>query len=184
MENKTKLVKPAHKLNVIYVFLIAIVLFLIIVYFFHPFRTFSKYFVTKGDSYLSQKKYVSANLEYDKALMLNPKNGKAIHRKEITKNAETDIKALIPFWTETNNQEMLAKMDKVETFPRNENEALILSKKLMEESEYQLAIIPAETAVAMAPEYETAQTYLKIAKEKAATLTEISPENQSAYLQQ
>ena len=164
--------------------LLCILLIVLVFFFFHPMRIFSKRFVEKGDQFLLQKKYVSAGLQYEKALMLNSKYKTAKEHLELANNAQTDVSALLSFYKEKNATEEISKFDLANSFPENENAALTTAKNLIEDGEYQLALIPAETATEMSPNYDTAWKYLQIANLRISQMSELTPEHQNNFAQE
>lgn len=161
------------------IFLIFLLLFFLI----KPLRTYSaQKYVTEGDKYLANKEYLHADLAYDKALTLLPSNKTAKERKTLAKEASQNVLVLESFYKSNNFNGQKEKLDEATTFPTNETEAVKLSKQLIEEKEYQLAIIPAKTATEMAPDYRDAWIYLGIANLKTAELTDLSSEVQAGYI--
>ncbi len=157
--------------------------FLLIIFLLKPLRTFSsKKFVSVGDEYLASKKYLHADLAYEKALLLSPKNSDILAKRALAKSASEDIEKLESFFQEEKfsaNKEALLSASE---FPSSETDALKLCKELIEKGEYQLAIIPAHTATEMDPGYRDAWLYLGIANLKTAQLVELSPEVKQAYM--
>lgn len=139
-------------------------------------------YVKKGDQLLSEKKYLSADLAYQKALILNPKNKMASERRDLVTKAEDNVLVLEDFYKNSDNVSQKNLFSSVSAFPANETEALKLSKELIEKGEYQLAIVPAETAKQMAPDYALCWQYLGIANQRTTELSELSPEIKEKYL--
>jgi len=161
------------------IFLVFLLLFFLI----KPLRTYSaQKYITEGDRYLANKEYLHADLAYDKALTLFPSSKTAKERKTLTEEASRNVLVLEDFYKENNFGEQKEKLDEATTFPTNETEAVNLSKQLIEEKEYQLAIIPAKTATEMAPDYRDAWIYLGIANLKTAQLTNLSSDIQAGYI--
>lgn len=163
---------------------LAVVLLVLIFVIFKPLRIFSKRFVIKGDQYLLEQKYVSADLEYDKALMLDPDNKIIKQRKNLVRDGSSNIIYLIDFYKENNDEKALSFFESANAFPKNETEALKLSKQLMKDGQYQMAIIPAKTATEMDPDYGDAWLYLSIANLKVSQMLELLPAVKNQYLDQ
>jgi len=139
-------------------------------------------YIDSGDKFLAQKEYVRADLEYQKALILSPNCNQAKERQVLAKNVAGDISAVKNL---NGNALFISIVDKINSasgFPGNETEAVRQSRQLIEEGEYQLAIIPAKTALEMDPNYRDAWLYLGLANLKAATLIQIWPDIAQEYL--
>lgn len=163
--------------------IIVLILILIAIYFItRPIRISSaNKYIDSGDQFLMQKKYLSADLEYRKAISIN-NDKKAIERRNLVQDIETDITKLKSMLEEKNNTALLDKFTSATEVPQNESDAVKLSKKLIEENEYQLAILPAKTAIEMDKDYRDAWLYLGIANIKAASTLELTPEIKEQYL--
>lgn len=173
---------PPKESHSIWKILLLLVLLIILMFFvFHPMRIFSKRFVEKGDQLLLQKKYVSAGLQYEKALMLDSKDKTAKEHLELANNAQIDVSALLTFYKEKNVADQIAKFDLANSFPENENAALTTAKSLIDDGEYQLALIPVKTATEMSPNYGTAWKYLQIANLRISQMAELTPANQNHF---
>jgi Flp pilus assembly protein TadD len=136
-----------------------------------------------GDNLLLQKKFLSADLEYRKALMLNGNNTKAKENRILTEKAADDILTLGNF-VKDNSPKESALFDLATGVPKSETEAVLTSKKLIEEGEYQLAAFPAKTATEMDRTYSEAWIYLGISYLKSAQLLETSNEQKATYKNQ
>lgn len=139
-------------------------------------------YVEKGNQYLAEKKYISAEIEYKKALILDSDNKEAETNIELADEASKNVEALESFYKKSNYSDQFKTYQEATAFPKNEVEAVKLAKKLIEKKEYQLAIIPAMTATEMAPDYRDAWVYLGIANKKTADEEQISPEGKKVYL--
>ena len=139
-------------------------------------------YLDAGDNYLTQKQYLRADLEYQKALILTPKNNEAKQRRVFVKNTAGDILQIKNFSGGVNFDQLIEKIDLATDFPGDETAAVRLSKQFIEEKEYQLAILPAKTATEMDPDYIDAWAYLGIANLKAATLIQLWPDVKEKYL--
>ena len=162
--------------------LIILVLFLLI-FLLKPLRIFSSNkLVSAGDEYLASKKYLHADLAYEKALLLSPKNPDIIAKRALAKSASEDIEKLESLFQNEKYSMNKKALESASVFPENETAALKLSKDLIEKGEYQMAIIPAHTATEMDPGYRDAWLYLGIANLKTAELVELSPEVKQTYM--
>lgn len=137
-------------------------------------------YVAKGDDLLEQKKYLSAELQYRKALILK-KNNQAEKRIELSKRAQTNVLELEIFYAEKDNLDQLNLFSKVKEVPANAKDAVVLAQDLIKSGEYQLAIVAADTALQMDPGYDIAKEYYSIANKETANLTELSPDAQKYY---
>ena len=138
-------------------------------------------YIDSGDKYLLKKEYLKADLEYQKSIILSSST-KATHRLELVEDAMADIEALKDFYIEQNAESQIELLEGANIIPKNESDAAKESKKLVEEKEYQLAIIPAKTAVEMDKEYRDGWLYLGIANLKCAEYLELKPEIKRTYL--
>ena len=165
--------------------IIVIIFVVLIIYFTNPLRGKSaQNFISSGDIFLADKKYLSANLEYQKALILNPRNPAALDRKNLIELAESNVLELEGFLKANQFTEELKKIDEANSFPEDETEAVKLSKKLIKEQEYQLAIIPAKVAIQMDRNYRDGWLYLGIANLKTAQFVELTPKVRSQYVEE
>jgi len=130
-------------------------------------KNLSNHLVKKGDTYLAQKEYLSAELQYEKVLTLSKKNVLAKDRLNLAKEAENNVLALEDFYKESGNAEQIELFREATSVPKSAKSAVILSKELIEKGEYQLAAVAAGTAVEMDKDYDLAKTYRSIALSKA-----------------
>jgi tetratricopeptide (TPR) repeat protein len=166
-------------------FIIALILILAIYVLTKPLRSkASKEYVSKGDSFLAQNKYVSADLEYEKALELDSKNELATQRKTLADNASKNVITLESFYKENNYPDQLNKLKQAENVPQNATDAVILSKQLIQSGQYQLAAISAKNAVEMASNYRDAWVYLGLSYKEIAQNVELRPDVASGYMSQ
>lgn len=142
----------------------------------------TKKYLDSGDNFLTQKQYLHADLEYQKALILSPKNNDAKQRRVFVKNTAGNILEIQKLANGKNLSQLIEKIKLATDFPDDETAAVRLAKKFIEESEYQLAILPAKTATEMDPDYVDAWVYLGIANLKAATLLQLWPDVKDKYL--
>ena len=131
---------------------------------------------------MASKKYLHADLAYEKALLLSPKNPDIIAKRALAKSASEDIEKLESLFQNEKYSMNKKALESASVFPENETAALKLSKDLIEKGEYQMAIIPAHTATEMDPGYRDAWLYLGIANLKTAELVELSPEVKQTYM--
>lgn len=165
------------KLAIIPVILIGLLLVLI------PIRkNLSNRYLDAGDKLLGERKYISAQVAYDKSLYLNSNNESARNHRELARRSETDLEELGKYYGEVKDTENLRKISWAKAIPSEEIEAVKLSKEFIEKDEYQLAIVSAATATEMDPLYRDAWLYLGISNMKAAQMLELSPESKKSYL--
>ncbi|MEK9155816.1 MAG: hypothetical protein AAB360_00740 [Patescibacteria group bacterium] len=144
----------------------------------------SEKYLKQGDQLLVQKQYLSADLAYRKAEILSSKNKVIKERRHTAKEAAADIKLLLPFWQEKGELTQLSLYDDANAVPANEVEAVRLARRLIEQNEPQLALIPTQTALDMDKNYRDAWLYLGAANLQAAKILEISADARSHYLNQ
>jgi len=178
---------PNDKLKVVFLVLkwLVIVAIIVLVLFLlsSPLRgKAANHYVVRGDQFLAEKKYLSSGLEYDKALILNSGNLMARQRKLLTEKASSNILDLQSYLNLPQFSFLSDKFKEATAFPESESAAVKLSKKLILENEYQLAAIPAQTAIEMDKEYRDAWLYLGIANLKTAQFVEMKPEIKNEYL--
>ncbi len=166
--------------------LIGLIILVVLILFFlmKPLRTYSaQKYIDEGDAYLAKKLYLHADLEYEKALVIFPGSKTAKERRALTEEASRNVLALEDFYKQGSFNSQKDKLEEALAFPKEEIEGVRLSKQLIKEKEYQLAIIPAKTAVEMDNNYRDAWLYLGIANLKTAELADISPSARSAYIE-
>ena len=160
-----------------------IIFFLLLVLISSPLRgKAANSYVKRGDNLLLQKKYVSAEVEYTKALTLNTGNIVAKDHMDLAKKAAINIGEFERFFDLPQFADFKAKYEIAITVPTNQSDAVKTSKNLIEDGEYQLAIIPAKTALEMDNGYRDAWLYFGIANLKTAQLAELKSEDQNEYL--
>lgn len=148
-----------------------------------PLKTYSvKKYISKGDEFLAQKKYLHAELEYEKGQFFSRKNNDLKTQRALARECQENVLKLEDFYKGKSKKEEADKITQATVIPENESEALKLAKKYIEDKEYQLAIIPARTATEMDPNYRDAWLYLGIANQKTAELVELTKEMQDKYL--
>lgn len=163
--------------------LIAAIIFMFLLLISKPLRkVWSNNYVKSGDEYLLQKKFLSAELEYEKAQNLYSLNTKAKDREILAKSSAADIRTLQSFYEEKNLGLQIENINLATTVPNSEFEAAKNAKSLIEQSEFQLAILAATTATQMNSKYRDGWLYLAIANMKTAQLTELSKDDRAQYV--
>jgi len=145
-------------------------------------KVWSNNYIRSGDEYLLQKKFLSAELEYEKAQNLYSLNTKAKDREILAMSSAIDIRALQSFYEEKNLGLQIENINLATAVPSSEFEAAKNAKYLIEQSEYQLAILAATTATQMNGKYRDGWLYLSIANMKTAQLTELSKDDRAQYV--
>lgn len=164
--------------------LIAGITFALISLILRPFRKeWSQNYLSEGDAFLIQKKYISAELQYEKGLLLNKNDNKFKDRISLCKNASTDPLVLEDFYKEKNLSMALSKLDLARSIPESVTEAVGLAKSLIEGEEYQLAVIAAQNSTEMEKGFRDAWLYLGIANLKTVQNVELVSEDRRNYLE-
>ncbi len=99
-------------------------------------------YLERGDQYLLQKKYLSAELEYQKSLTLY-KTNLAQDRISLANQAQTDVLKLKPLLQAKNVSKALEDFDRA-TAKYTHYDALRVGKELYERGELQLALVALE----------------------------------------
>lgn len=133
-----------------------------------------------GDQFLLQKRYLSADLEYRKALMIDKNNRAAADNRRLAAEGSGDVLTLQNF-VERNDSMELAIFNLATEVPADESEAVLTAKKLLEAGEYQLAALPAKTATEMDQSYGQAWLYLGLANLKSAQMLETTNDRRLEY---
>lgn len=141
----------------------------------------AKKYLSQGDAFLTQEKYLSADLAYRKAQVLTPKDANAVTKRELAGKASRNILELKDLVRSQNLEAKTSLFELATSVPKSETDAVRTSRQLIEKGEYQLAIIPAKTATEMDKTYRDAWVYLGIANLRAATLLETNNEVQLQY---
>lgn len=170
MINKTAVDKDNKTVRRFVYSLIFIAALILVAVYLHPFRSYAASFDAKGDEFLLQKDFDNARLQYEKALIVNPNDTKAKERLELMSKGKDDILAMKDFYIEKNCQEELDKIELATSVPATETEALKISKKFIDQGDFQLALIPAQTALQMDPDYKEAKEFILIIKEHINSL--------------
>lgn len=145
-------------------------------------RSWSDRFLDKGDQLLTQKRYLQAEMNYEKSLLINNKNDRAKQRITLVREASTNILKLQDFFTEKNLTIKTDLFTKAMAIPTKERDAVVSARELIEQEEYQLAIIPATTATEMDSNYRDGWLYLGIANIKCAQFLQIKDSDRQFYL--
>lgn len=162
--------------------LVVILVVMILGILFRPvFKKWSKNYSARGDIYLEQKKYLSAIVEYQKALLLYSDNTDASDHKNLADKAQSDVLILLDFYKEKNLSSQIDLFAQAQTESTNPAEATKIAKELIEAGEYQLAIIPAKLATTLDKNYEDSWVYLAIANLDVSQKVEISAQNRQQY---
>ncbi|MFA6963179.1 MAG: hypothetical protein WC227_00465 [Patescibacteria group bacterium] len=96
-------------------------------------------YLERGDQYLIQKKYLSAELEYQKSAIFY-KTSLAEDRQELANQAQTDVLKLKPFLQSKNISKAIEDFETA-TAKYTHYDALRVSKELYEKGELQLALV-------------------------------------------
>lgn len=189
MNNKkpNNITKPRVVRKIVYLILkwllIIAIIFVVLFLITSPLRgRAAKKYIDSGDEYLAQQKYLSAELEYNKALLLSPGNLEASEHKILADKTSKNILEFKSYQNFSIFDSINKEIDTATGFPESQSAAIKLSKKLIEEKKFQLAIIPAKTALEMDKEYRDAWLYLGIANLKISEQVELRPEIKSGYV--
>ena len=164
-------------------FALALILILAIYFLTRPLRSKSaKNYISQGDSFLAENKYVSADLQYEKASILDSGNNTAKERRILADSASKNVEILKNFYQENNYPDQLNNLEKAESVPQKATDSVLLSKRLIENGQYQLAAISAKNATEMASNYRDAWVYLGLSDKEIAQKVELKPDVVSAYL--
>jgi len=147
-------------------------------------KSWSDNYFQSGQSYLDQKKYLSAELEFKKALLLYPGNKSAKSDLDLAEKAETDISVLEKYYTERNIDKEISDFTKAKAIPATPADAVKIAKELIEDGEYQLAILAAKTATEMDSHYQTGWEYYGIASLLSSQNVEVGSTAKQKYLNQ
>jgi len=147
-------------------------------------KSWSDNYFQSGQTYLDQKKYLSAELEFEKSLLIYPSNKKARDDLNLAKKAETDIGVLEQYYKERKIDAKINAFVQAKAIPGTPADAVKISKSLIESGEYQLAILSAKTATEMDSHYETGWEYYGIASFLSSRSVEIGTAAKQKYLNQ
>jgi tetratricopeptide (TPR) repeat protein len=145
--------------------LVIILTILIIDLLLKPLRSnWSDDYLAKGDIYLEQKKYLSAEIQYRKALLLKKQNASAKKHLDLAQKAQSNVWVLKDFFTERKIDSEILKFEKAGQDFKTPFEATKTSRDLLQLGEYQLAEIPAESATEINSEYKDGWIYLGLSR--------------------
>ena len=147
-------------------------------------KSWSDNYFQSGQTYLDQKKYLSAELEFEKALLIYPSNKIAQTDLDLAKKAETDISVLEQYYKERKIDAKINAFVQAKAIPSTPADAVKISKSLIESGEYQLAILSAKTATEMDSHYVTGWEYYGIASFLSSRSVEIGATAKQKYLNQ
>jgi tetratricopeptide (TPR) repeat protein len=144
-------------------------------------KSWSQNYFEKGDNYLEQKKFESAILEYNKSLFLFWKAKQAQDRIKLAEESSANILKLDKFYEEQKLDAQIKTIRKVKADQEDETAAVKLSKELIEDGEFQYAVIAAEKATNIDGKYRDAWLYLGIANLKAIKMLELTDSSRKLY---
>jgi len=147
-------------------------------------KSWSQNYLSTGDEYLAQKKYKSAELEYQKSILLYRGNRLAKDRMKLVDRAAADVLALSDFYKEKNISDQSEEISRLLLIPASETDGVKKAKSLIEQGEYQYAILSAKTAKEMDKGYRDAWLYYGIANLDTAKFVELTVSQQKAYLEE
>lgn len=139
-------------------------------------------YLAKGDIYLEQKKYLSAEVQYRKALLLKNKNTTAKEHLDLAQKAQSNIWVLRDFFIERKIDSEILKFEKAGKNFETPSEATKASKDLIQLGEYQLAEIPALSATKINNEYKDGWIYLGLSRYLSAKNTEVTAETKKTKM--
>lgn len=138
--------------------------------------------IKSGDEYLEQEEFVKAVVEYKKAQFV--KNTVEVNEKlELSNDAQKDILKIEPLIREKNDIEELNLLSTAKSVPKSEYEAVLNSKKLIEDNRPMFSVIAAKTAVEMNRNYLYSWLYLGISHLECAKRLELTKENREYHIQ-
>jgi len=138
-------------------------------------------YLARGNTYLDQKKYLSAELEYQKAVFLYSDNAEAKNNLDLAGKAESDISVLESYYIEQKIDTAISAFVQAKQVPTTPAEAVRIAKELIEAGEYQLALIPAKTATEMDGNYQSGWEYYAIAALYSSQKVEIGATAKKKY---
>jgi tetratricopeptide (TPR) repeat protein len=144
-------------------------------------KVWSKKYFERGQTYLEQKKFESAILEYNKALFLYWKKDEAKSQIKLARESSVDILKLETFYEERKLETQVRIIRQIKANPEDETSAIKLAKELIEKNEFQYAIISAQKATEIDNKYRDAWLYLGIANLKAGKMLELTENSRKEY---
>lgn len=145
-------------------------------------QSLANQFLSRGDKFLNQKKYVSAIVEYKKAEFL-AKNKETESRINLADQAQEDVDKLENFYREQNNISQLELYNQVRSVPDSSYDLVTLAKYLIENNEAQMAVEAAATATEMDKEYRDAWLYLGLSNLAVAKNVELTGDKANTYIE-
>ena len=133
-------------------------------------------FIDRGDSLLSQGKYIEALVQYKKADYLID-NEEINEKINLTNEAQKDITKLEMVWQEENNIEAQENLKRAKQVFDSEYDSVVLAREFIEADNPQFAIIASKTAIEMEQNYMDAWLYLGIAHLECANRLQLSEVN-------
>lgn len=119
----------------------------------------SNRFLSRGESFLAQRQYEKAFLEFNKSLKYNKNNAKTRQGLALTKKTVLDITKGQAFFKD-HNEELAKKISEAQkNFPQAKA-ALEYGISNIESGDLQIALIPLKKAVKIDPSYPEAWKYL------------------------
>jgi tetratricopeptide (TPR) repeat protein len=143
-------------------------------------KNLAEKYLQSGDIYLEQRRFQMAILEYKKSSLLYKKD-LTDSRIKLASDGAAQILLLEDFFRERKLEAVLQNFDKVKNLPESEVSSVKLAKDLIEQKEYQLAIIPARHSVEINKNYRDGWLYLGIATLKCAETLEIDRYQRADY---
>jgi hypothetical protein len=144
--------------------------------------SWSKNYTEVGDQYLAENKYLSASVEYDKAVFLNNKNTAAKSNSLLAEQAQLDVTKLSSFYFSRGETDK-ATLSSNENFNSQDPVSLLnQAKNFLDSGDFQLSIVAAKKATELHPTLRDGWLYLGIANLKTAENIEMIQSNRELYL--
>lgn len=139
---------------------VAILIYILFLIVSAPMRSnISNRFLSRGESFLAQRQYEKAFLEFNKSLKYNKNNAKTRQNLALTKKIVLDITAGQTFFKD-HNEELAEKISEAQKNFPHAKAALKEGILNIESGDLQIALIPLKKAVEMDPAYPEAWKYL------------------------
>lgn len=145
-------------------------------------KKWSNNYFERGNSYLEQKKYQSATLEYEKALLLYWGNSDAKKMTALADDSMSDVLKLENFYRDRKVEAQVKLMTTVKQLPLDEMSAVELSKTMIEKGEYQYAVITAKDGTEMDRTYRDSWIYLGLSNLDCVKFLELTENSRQKYL--
>jgi len=127
----------------------------------------SNRFLSRGESYLAQRQYEKAILEFNKSLKYNKNNSKTRQDLALTKKIVLDITEGQSFF-KTHNEELAEKISKAQQKFPHAKAAVEYGISNIESGDLQIALIPLKKAVEIDPAYPEAWKFFAKAYQQSA----------------